>query len=168
MLEKSPASLESVSVPNETSPPPYEGAYEQSIARLRQRTAVYQEAKQKGHESTEAEAQNLAAAMLDVGDSHPDPKVKSDWYSRAKRFTRGEKKDREGILSEIGGIVHLVLFLPRMVLRTASHIVGNTVRKAGLVVVGLGDIIVGNSGDAIDRNKPNEGDKKRSTPECGR
>ncbi|KAG5350063.1 hypothetical protein C0989_000381 [Termitomyces sp. Mn162] len=168
MLAKTPGSLEPASAPNETSPPPYEGSYEQSLARLRQRAAVYQEAEQKGHESTEAEAQNLAAAMRDVGDSHPDPKVKSDWYSRAKRFSRGEKTDREGILSEIGGIVHLVLFLPRMVLRTASHIVGNTVRKAGWVVVWLGDIVVGNSRYAIDRNKPNEGDKKRSTPECER
>ncbi|KAG6891987.1 hypothetical protein C0992_002416, partial [Termitomyces sp. T32_za158] len=64
MSKKSPANLQSASAPSESSPPPYDAAQERSLARLQQCTVAYQEAEKKGEpESTEAEAQNLAAAM---------------------------------------------------------------------------------------------------------
>lgn len=164
MFAKSPATIGSTSAQKEPSPPPYNAAQEQSLGRLQQQAAAYQEAQKKGvHESTEAEAQKLAAAMREVGDSHSDPKVKSDWYSKAKRFVRGEKTDREGILNEIGGIVQLVMFVPRTIIGTASYIVGNTVRKVGLAVVGLGDSVVGRNRDSVIWRNTREGDERRGT-----
>ncbi|KAG6888352.1 hypothetical protein C0995_009045 [Termitomyces sp. Mi166 len=161
MFVKSPTTLDSAPEPSEPGPPPYEAVLEQSLSRLQQRTAVYQEAEQKGHESTETEAQNLVAAMRGVGDSHPDPKVRGEWYQRAKRFSRAGRTARRGILSEVGGIVHLVLLVPRVALGTALHIVGETTRTAGMMVRGLGDFVVGSSREGEDLIKASEGDKRR-------
>ncbi|KAG6838056.1 hypothetical protein C0991_002280, partial [Blastosporella zonata] len=131
---KSPAGPGSVPQSTNLGPPPYEPEWEQSIAHLERRATLYQEADKKGQVSTEAEVEELAGAMRDVGDKHPDPEVRKDWHQKAKDFTRAGRKARRELLHDAKGLVGALISIPFVVVGTALHIVGGSVHAAGAAI----------------------------------
>ncbi|KAF8058524.1 hypothetical protein FPV67DRAFT_507439 [Lyophyllum atratum] len=148
MIVKSTAGPVPTSESNDSaSPPPYEAAIAGSVNHLHRSMTTYQEAVQQGREPTEPEAQKVADAMRDVGDTHRDPKVRTDWHRRAEKFLRAPKAGREGILRESGGIVRALLSIPLALLGTALHIAGGAIHAVGSVLGGIGDVVMGSSRD---------------------
>lgn len=124
-----------------SSPPPYEGVWRQNLNNLQHHITNFNEAEQQGRVPTEAEAQKIAAAMRDVGDSHPDPKVKGDWHRGAKRFSRAMKNTAKR--SKVLGLVGALVNIPFVLVGTSLHIVAGVIHATGSIVGGIGEAISG-------------------------
>lgn len=126
------------------SPPPYEEVYKKPLNELQHQMAVYDEVEQRGDvTATEAEAQRVASAMRNVGNSQKDPKVKKEWHKKAEKFTRAAISARKGMMKDVGGIVGGLLSIPFRVVGVALSITGGILHGVGGLLVGAGDAVIG-------------------------
>jgi hypothetical protein len=87
-------------------------------------------------ETRKEEEKKLIVGMKRVGDSHPDPKVRMHWEEKAKAFEKGNQKEKDNILEELGrGLLILLL--------TPFALVGAVLFGAGAIIYGVGSIIKG-------------------------
>ncbi|KAF9463985.1 hypothetical protein BDZ94DRAFT_1257321 [Collybia nuda] len=166
-------------------PPPYEKIGKERLEELQTQIAVYNETEQRGDAAaTEEEAQRVASAMRNVGDSQKDPKVKKEWYRRSEKFTRAANSARKGITKEVESTVIGILSIPFRVAGTVLSIAGGILHGVGGLLVGVGDVVKGGSdrmtnavagssrdggnvGPAEDNGNPGSAKKTRSKPDTG-
>ncbi|KAG5647406.1 hypothetical protein DXG03_000477 [Asterophora parasitica] len=140
IIKSSTSSTPAVDSNDEPSPPPYEGhdAWPQSVHHLQQQIEDYHETEEQGREPTEAQAQQVVDAMRGVGDTHPNPNVRRDWYQRADTFSRATRSVRRWAVRESRGVIGTLLHIPIAVVGLAFRIVGGVLHAAGSILEGLG------------------------------
>lgn len=108
-----------------------------SLQSLERQTISYQGRVREGGAS-ELDAERMAEAMAKIGDSHPDPRVKSYWNGKAKMFRRADPKDRDGILEGMLKGCLILLTSPILLLGAVLQMSGEILEGLGLIFKSLG------------------------------
>lgn len=108
-----------------------------NLQSLERQTISYQSRVSEGGAS-ELDAERMAEAMAKIGDSHPDPRVKSYWNGKAKMFRRADPKDRDGILEGMLKGCLILLASPILLLGAVLQMSGEILEGLGLIFKSLG------------------------------
>ena len=114
-----------------------EAEWNEALQNLDQRMVIYSKAKAGGNErEMDRAAEDVALAMEDVADKHPDPQVKKEYLMKAEKLRNSTGDNREGILEDIGKGL-LILFT------TPFALVGTVLQGVGQILGGVGSILRG-------------------------
>ena len=121
-----------------------EAVWKASLDDLRNQMVVYENISKRGDDrATEAEAQRVAAAIRNVGDSHTDPKVRQEWHAKAENFSKAAPSERATLFDDIGTGLLILLATPFALAGAAIFAAGAILYGTGMVVKGLGNVLTG-------------------------
>lgn len=126
---------------NSTNP---EQAWKEALENLQEKMKRYAEvAKKDNKKATKNAIDSVVDAMQKVGDSHCDPPVREHWYAKAEAFGKGNDEEREGMLTDIGKGLLILLATPFLLVGGVLFAAGAIIYGVGSVVKGLGNLVTG-------------------------
>jgi len=131
-----------------------EEVWKASLDDLEKQMVVYESISKRGDDkATEAEAEKVAAAIRNVGDSHTDPKVRQEWYEKADKFAKADSSERVTLFDDIGKGLLILLATPFALAGAAVFAAGAILYGTGMLVKGLGNVLTGGFlGSAKDKD----------------
>jgi len=128
----------------EDNPSEEEQGWTTALDNLNTQMVTYNVVSKQGDDvETEAEAQKVAAAMRNVGDSHADPRITKEWHKKAQRFSKAGPSERVELFDDIGKGLLILLATPFLLAGAAIFAAGAIVYGAGTLVKGLGNVLTG-------------------------
>jgi len=118
-----------------------EAEWNEALQNLDQRMLIYSQAKAGGNErDMDSAAEDVALAMEDVANKHPDPQVKKEYRTKAEKLRDSTGDNREGILEDIGKGLLILLTTPFALVGTVLLGVGQILGGVGTILRGLGKL----------------------------
>lgn len=79
--------------------------------------------------------------MRAVGDAHPEPAIRDEYYAQAAAFERSDKAGKNKIVHELGRGFAVLLVTPLALAGAALVAAGAVLYGTGKVVAGLGNLL---------------------------
>lgn len=121
-----------------------EEALKASLDDLKKQMVAYDTVSKKGDDrATDAEAQNVVAAIRNVGDSHTDPKVRWEWHEKAEKFSKASPSERVTLFDDIGKGLLILVATPFALAGAAIFAAGAILYGTGVLIKGIGNVMTG-------------------------
>ncbi|KAF7782208.1 hypothetical protein Agabi119p4_1584 [Agaricus bisporus var. burnettii] len=107
--------------------------------------------------ASEQDIERVALAMENIANCHPNPKAKSYWKNKAKKFRRANSNKRDGVLKSVTKGFMIVLMTP-------FYILGATLWAIGTVFGRFGSSAFEGVGRLRKKVRYNDGNSLKSKP----
>jgi len=124
-----------------TQPDANEIEWNEALQNLDNRMAAYRQAQVAGDgNEMDGAAEDIASAMDNIANQHPDKRVKAKYRKKAEKLRNSTGANRENVLQDIGKGFLIILMAPFALVGAVIGTVGQIFNGVGKILRGLGKL----------------------------
>lgn len=115
--------------------------WNKALKNLDNKMVVYRRVQAGGNgREMDSAAEDIASAMENMANQHPDPRVKAEYRTKAEKLRTSTGGQRESILEDIGKGLLILLTTPFALVGAILGTVGQLLNGVGSILRGLGKL----------------------------